>query len=66
MIHGNIYINNFKEQYVMCIKIQFFLFFCTSSIAFFIASSANMEQCNLTGGSFKYFAMSLFLIFKAY
>lgn len=37
----------------------------TSSIAFFMAYSASIEQCNFTGGSFKYFAMSEFFIFKA-
>jgi hypothetical protein len=34
-------------------------------MAFFIASSANIEQWSFTGGSFKYFAMSEFLTFKA-
>ena len=37
----------------------------TSSIAFFMASSANIEQWSFTGGNFKYFAMSEFFIFKA-
>ncbi len=31
-----------------------------------MASYANIEQCSFTGGSFKYFAISVFLIFKAY
>lgn len=36
-----------------------------SSIAFFMASSASILQCNLTGGSFKYPAISEFLILYA-
>lgn len=40
-------------------------FFLTSSIAFLIAYYANIEQWSLTGGSFKYFAMSEFFIFNA-
>lgn len=31
-----------------------------------MAYYANIEQCNFTGGSFKYLAMSEFFIFKAY
>ena len=42
-----------------------FAFACfsfTSFTAALIASSANMEQCNFTGGKFKWLAISLFLI----
>ncbi len=38
----------------------------TSSIAFLIASSANIEQWSFTGGNLRYEAMSEFLIFNAY
>ena len=41
------------------------LFFLQSSIAAWTASSASIEQCNFTGGKFKWFAMSEFLIVNA-
>ena len=40
-------------------------FFSKSFIADLMASSANMEQCNLTGGNFKCDAISEFVIFIA-
>ena len=42
-----------------------FLFDSQSLMAAFIPSSANMEQCNLTGGKFNSFAISLFVICAA-
>ena len=59
-----LYIIIFDLKYEMLDHLGAF-FYLTSSIAFFIASSANIEQCNFTGGSFKYLAISEFFISRA-
>lgn len=52
-------INHFSAFYV-----ELFLVL-KSSMAFLIASSASIEQWSLTGGSLRYLAISVFLMFAA-